>query len=54
VKKIGNNAAVRILAYDGSIPGPTLQMKQRSELVVNVANAGDLEANVHWNTTRAG
>ena len=51
VKKIGN-ADVRMLAYDGSIPGPTLRVKQGSELAVNVANAGDLEATVHWHGLR--
>jgi FtsP/CotA-like multicopper oxidase with cupredoxin domain len=50
-KKIGN-ATVRMLAYDGSIPGPTLRVKQGSELLVNVANAGDLEATVHWHGLR--
>ena len=50
-KKIGD-ATVRMLAYDGSVPGPTLRVKQGSELVVNVSNAGDLEATVHWHGLR--
>ena len=33
---------VRMLAYNGSIPGPTLRVHQGSELVVNVVNEGDL------------
>src|SRR4051812_18960756 len=43
---------VRMLAYNGSIPGPTLTVPQGSEVVVNVANEGDLEATVHWHGIR--
>jgi FtsP/CotA-like multicopper oxidase with cupredoxin domain len=43
---------VRMLAYNGSIPGPTLRVQQGSELVVNVTNGGDLEATVHWHGLR--
>ena len=46
-KQLGN-ATVRMLAYNGSIPGPTVRVQQGSELVVNVINEGDLEATVHW------
>ena len=41
-----------MLAYNGSIPGPTLRVREGSELVVNVANDGDLEATVHWHGLR--
>src|SRR3954454_6546561 len=51
VKRIGD-ADVRMLAYNGSIPGPTLRVKQGSEIVVNIANQGDLEATVHWHGLR--
>jgi FtsP/CotA-like multicopper oxidase with cupredoxin domain len=50
-KQIGE-ATVRMLAYNGSIPGPTLRVPQGSEIVVNVANEGDLEATVHWHGLR--
>src|SRR3954453_17992570 len=50
-KRIGD-ATVRMLAYNGSIPGPTLKVRQRSELIVNVANDGDLEATGHWHGVR--
>ena len=50
-KRLGD-ATVRMLAYNGSIPGPTLRVPQGSELVVNVANEGDLEATVHWHGLR--
>jgi FtsP/CotA-like multicopper oxidase with cupredoxin domain len=51
VKRIGD-ADVRMLAYNGSIPGPTLRVREGSELIVNVANEGDLEATVHWHGLR--
>ena len=50
-KRLGD-ATVRMLAYNGSIPGPTLRVQQGSELVVNVVNEGDLEATVHWHGLR--
>ena len=51
VKRIGE-ATVRMLAYNGSIPGPTLKVQQGSEVMVNVVNEGDLEATVHWHGLR--
>ena len=50
-KRLGD-ATVRMLAYNGSIPGPTLKVREGSEVVVNVANEGDLEATVHWHGLR--
>ena len=50
-KRIGD-ATVRMLAYNGSIPGPTLRVREGSELVVNVANDADLDATVHWHGLR--
>jgi FtsP/CotA-like multicopper oxidase with cupredoxin domain len=52
VAKHLGDAAVRMLAYNGSIPGPTLKVRQNSEIVVNVENQGDLEATVHWHGLR--
>jgi FtsP/CotA-like multicopper oxidase with cupredoxin domain len=43
---------LRMLAYNGSIPGPTLKVRQGSEVVVHVRNEGDLEATVHWHGLR--
>jgi FtsP/CotA-like multicopper oxidase with cupredoxin domain len=43
---------VRMLAYNGSIPGPTIKVPQDSEIVVNVVNEGDLETTVHWHGIR--
>ncbi len=50
-KRLGETT-VRMLAYNGSIPGPTLRVPEGSELVVNVANHTDLEATVHWHGLR--
>jgi FtsP/CotA-like multicopper oxidase with cupredoxin domain len=45
-------AMVRMLAYNGSIPGPVLKVREGSEIVVNVENHGDLETTVHWHGLR--
>src|SRR5947207_12795388 len=42
-KRLGDTT-VRMLGYNGSIPGPTLKVQQNSEVVVHVINDGDLEA----------
>ena len=43
---------VRMLGYNGSIPGPTLRVRQGTEVVVNVTNDGDLDTTVHWHGLR--
>ena len=50
-KRLGNTT-VRMLAYNGSIPGPTLKVRQDSEVTVHVENQGDIEATVHWHGLR--
>jgi len=50
-KRLGD-ATVRMLGYNGSIPGPTLKVAQGSEVIVHVANEGDLEGTVHWHGLR--
>src|SRR2546430_8662002 len=50
-KQLGDKT-VRMLAYNGSIPGPTFKVQQGSEVVVNVENQGDLETTVHWHGLR--
>src|SRR5436190_3174054 len=52
VKKRIGDAAVRMLAYNGSVPGPTLKVAQGSTITVQVTNHGDLEATVHWHGLR--
>jgi FtsP/CotA-like multicopper oxidase with cupredoxin domain len=50
-KRIGD-ATVRMLAYNGSIPGPTLRVPEGAEVIVDIENEGDLEATVHWHGLR--
>jgi FtsP/CotA-like multicopper oxidase with cupredoxin domain len=50
-KRFGDNE-VRMLGYNGSIPGPTLHVDQSSEITVRVTNDGDVEATVHWHGLR--
>jgi FtsP/CotA-like multicopper oxidase with cupredoxin domain len=45
-------AKVRMLAYNGSIPGPVLKVKEGSEITVNIENQGDHETTVHWHGLR--
>jgi FtsP/CotA-like multicopper oxidase with cupredoxin domain len=52
VKKQIGDATVRMLAYNGSVPGPTLKVQQGSTITVHVANRGDLDATVHWHGLR--
>src|SRR3954452_11675399 len=50
-KRIGE-ATVRMLAYNGSIPGSTLKVREGSEIEVEVVNDGDLGQTVHWHGLR--
>jgi len=50
-KRLGDTT-VRMLGYNGSIPGPTLKVQQGSELIVQVTNHGDLDTTVHWHGLR--
>ena len=50
-KQLGDHM-VRMLGYNGSIPGPTLRVPEGSEIQVDVHNDGDLEATVHWHGLR--
>jgi FtsP/CotA-like multicopper oxidase with cupredoxin domain len=52
VRKRFGDTDVRMLAYNGSIPGPTLHVDQGSEITVRVANDGDIETTVHWHGLR--
>ncbi len=51
VKRIGETD-VRMLAYNGSIPGPTFKLPEGATVTVHVTNEGDLEATVHWHGLR--
>jgi len=50
-KRLGETT-VRMLGYNGSIPGPTLKVQQGSEIIVHVTNNGDLDTTVHWHGLR--
>jgi FtsP/CotA-like multicopper oxidase with cupredoxin domain len=50
-KRLGDTT-VRMLGYNGSIPGPTLKVRQGTEIVVHVENHGDLDTTVHWHGLR--
>ena len=50
-KQLGD-ARVRMLGYNGSVPGPTLKVREGSEIVVDIENQGDMEATVHWHGLR--
>jgi FtsP/CotA-like multicopper oxidase with cupredoxin domain len=52
VAKHLGDATLRMFAYNGSIPGPTLRVRQGSEVVVNVTNNIDIETTVHWHGLR--
>jgi FtsP/CotA-like multicopper oxidase with cupredoxin domain len=52
VKKRIGDATVRMLTYNGSVPGPTLKVPQGSTITVHVTNHGDLDATVHWHGLR--
>jgi FtsP/CotA-like multicopper oxidase with cupredoxin domain len=52
VRKRLDDADLRMLAYNGSIPGPVLHVDQGSEITVDVVNDGDVEATVHWHGLR--
>jgi FtsP/CotA-like multicopper oxidase with cupredoxin domain len=52
VAKALGDTTVRMLAYNGSIPGPTLKVRQGSEITVEIENQGDMEGTVHWHGLR--
>ncbi len=50
-KRLGDET-VRMLSYNGSIPGPTLRVRQGSQVTIDVTNEGDLADTVHWHGLR--
>jgi len=49
-KDLGSD--LRMLAYNGSIPGPVLRVPQGAQVTVDVRNDGDVETTVHWHGLR--
>lgn len=52
VRKTLDGADLRMLGYNGSIPGPTLHVDQHSEITVAATNGGDFDTTVHWHGVR--
>jgi len=50
-KLVGDNT-LRMLSYNGSIPGPTLRVRQGSRIAVDVTNETEMETTVHWHGLR--
>src|SRR5438045_468353 len=52
VRKNIDGDDLRMLAYNGSIPGPNLHVDRGSEVTVRVSNDGYVDATVHWHGLR--
>jgi FtsP/CotA-like multicopper oxidase with cupredoxin domain/copper chaperone CopZ len=50
-KRVGDGT-LRMLGYEGSVPGPTLVVRQGSQLHVRAVNETELETTVHWHGLR--
>ena len=50
-KKIGNSE-VKMLAYNGMIPGPTIKVSQGAEITVNFTNNTDVDSTIHSHGVR--
>ena len=50
-KKIGDTA-YRMLAYNGSIPGPLIKLKQGSAVTINFKNETDVDSTIHSHGVR--
>lgn len=47
VKKIVNGKELRMLAYNGMIPGPTIKATQGAEVTINLKNNSDVDTSLH-------
>ncbi len=52
VKKVINGKAVRMLAYNGSVPGPFIKVAKGSEITINLTNNTDVETTLHSHGVR--
>lgn len=52
IRKLLGDLELRMIGYNGSIPGPTLHVDQGSEITIGVANNGDFDTTVHWHGVR--
>lgn len=53
VKKTINGTEVKMLAYNGSIPGPIIKVPQNAEITLNFKNDTDVESTIHSHGVRA-
>ena len=52
VKKTINSQPIKMLAYNGSIPGPLIKVPQGAEITVNFTNNTDVETTIHSHGVR--
>ncbi len=52
VRKIINGQEVKMLAYNGSIPGPIIRVTQGSEITLNFKNETDVDSTIHSHGVR--
>ncbi|TXG76367.1 multicopper oxidase family protein [Candidatus Dojkabacteria bacterium] len=52
VKKTIAGRVVKMLGYNGSLPGPTLRVPEGSEITVNLKNDGDIATTLHAHGVR--
>jgi FtsP/CotA-like multicopper oxidase with cupredoxin domain len=52
IRKTIGTAELRLLGYNGSVPGPTLRVRQDSQVSITFTNRTDLENTVHWHGLR--
>ncbi len=52
VKKEFGNREFRMLAYNGSIPGPLIKVEQNAEVTINFKNDTDIETTIHSHGVR--
>src|SRR3990167_10997569 len=52
VKKSINGKEVKMLAYNGTIPGPFIKVKKGSEIIINLKNATDVDTTLHSHGVR--
>lgn len=52
VKKNINGKEIKMLAYNGMIPGPTIKVKQGSTITINLKNETDVETSLHSHGVR--
>ena len=45
-------ATVKMFAYNGSVPGPTLRVAQGTEVTIRATNETELDTTVHWHGIR--